>query len=117
MHRCRGLCRSGRRLFGGGAEDFGGAGAAFGTSHEGFEESGHEGFEDSGREGIAEELGLEGTVDEALGLRAGFFDIAFFGLTAEASVAAAAEESSLNFLTATLACLPNLSWRLAHSSG
>ena len=38
------------------------------------------GFEDSGREGIAEELGL----------RAGFLDIAFFGLTAEASAEAAA---------------------------
>ena len=74
--------------------------------------NGREGFEDSGREGIAEELSLEGIVGEALGLRAGFFDIAFFSLTGEASAeAAAAAESSLNFLTASLA------WRLAHSSG
>ena len=67
-----------------------------------------EGFDDSGCEGIA---------DEALGLRAGFFDIAFFGLIAKASAEAAAAESSLNFLTASLACLANLAWRLAHSSG
>ena len=64
------------------------------------------GFEDSGREGIAEELGLEDIKGEALGLCAGFFDMAFLGLT-EASAAAAAE-SSLNFLTASLACLANL---------
>ena len=75
-----------------------------------------EGFEDSGREGIAEELGLEGIVGEALGLRAGFFDMAFLGLT-EASAAAAAAESLLNFLTASLACLASLAWRLAQSSG
>ena len=31
--------------------------------------------------------------------------------------AAAAAESSLNFLTASLACLASLAWRLAHSSG
>ena len=49
------------------AEDFGG-GAVVGTCHEGFEESGREGFEDSGHEGIAEELGREGIVGEALGL-------------------------------------------------
>ena len=61
-------------------------------------------------------LGREGTVDEALGLCAGFFAIDFLGLT-EASVAAAVAESSLNFLTASLACLANLAWRLAHSSG
>ena len=60
------------------AEDFGG-GAVVGTGREGFEEYGHEGFEDSGHEGIAEELGLEGIVREALGLCAGFFDVAFFG--------------------------------------
>ena len=53
--------------FAGAAEDFGG-GAVVGTSREGFEESGREGFEDSGREGIAEELGREGIVGEALGL-------------------------------------------------
>ena len=41
------------------AEDFGG-GAVVGI--------GREGFEDSGREGIAEELGREGIVGEALGL-------------------------------------------------
>ena len=94
----------------GGAEDFEGAGASSGICREG--------FEDSGREGIAEELGLEGIVGEALGLRAGFFDISFFGLTAEASAeAAAALESSLNFLTASLACLANLAWCLAHSPG
>ena len=53
----------------GAAEDFGGAGAEdFGTGREGFKESGCEGFEDSGREGIAEELGREGIVGEALGL-------------------------------------------------
>ena len=69
---------------------------------------GREGFDDSVREGISEELGL----------RAGFLDIAFFGLTAEASAeAAAAAESSLNFITVFLACLANLAWRLAHSSG
>ena len=74
--------------------------------------------EDSGSEGIAEELGLEGIVGEALGLPAGLFDIAFFGLTAKASAeAAAAAKSSLNFLTASLACLANLAWCLAHSSG
>ena len=50
------------------AEDFGGAVAVVGTGREGFEDSGHEGFEDSGREGIAEELGHEGIVGEALGL-------------------------------------------------
>ena len=75
-----------------------------------------EGFEDSGREGIAEELGLETTEGEALGLCAGFFDMAFLGLT-EASAAAAAAESSLNFLTTSLACLAYLAWRLAHSLG
>ena len=75
-----------------------------------------EGFEDSGREGIAEELGVEGIEGEALGLCAGFFDMAFLGLT-EASAAAAAAESSLNFLTASFACLANLACRLAHSSG
>ena len=32
-------------------------------------------------------------------MRAGFLDIAFFGLTVEASAEAAAAESSLNFLT------------------
>ena len=53
--------------FAGATEDFGG-GAVVGTGHEGFEESGREGFEDSGREGIAEELGREGIVGEALGL-------------------------------------------------
>ena len=53
--------------FAGEAEDFGG-GAVVGIGREGFEESGCEGFEDSGREGIAEELGCEGTVGEALGL-------------------------------------------------
>src|SRR3990170_8756131 len=42
--------------------------------------------------------------------------MAFFGLIAEASAVAAAE-SSLNFLTASLACLANLAWRLAHSLG
>ena len=36
--------------------------------------------------------------------RVGFFAMDFFGLT-EASAAAAAAESSLNFLTASLACL------------
>ena len=61
------------------------------------------------------ELGREGIEEEALGLCAGFFAMDFFGLT-EAS-AAAAVESSLNFLTATFACLANLAWRLAHSSG
>ena len=45
--------------FAGAAEDFGG-GAVVCT--------GREGFEDSGREGIAEELGREGIVGEALGL-------------------------------------------------
>ena len=96
--------------FGGGAEDFGGAGAVWGV--------GREGFEESGREGIAEELGLEGIEGEALGLCAGFFAMAFFGLLVEASaVAAAAAESSLNFLTTSLACLASLAWRLAHSSG
>ena len=45
--------------FFGATEDFGG-GAVDGT--------GREGFEDSGREGIAEELGREGIVGEALGL-------------------------------------------------
>ena len=59
------------------------------------------------------ELGLEGIEDEALGLCAGFFAMAFLGLIAEA----AAAESSLNFLTASFACLANLAWRLAHSSG
>ena len=39
-----------------------------GTGREGFEESGREGIENSGREGIAEELGREGIVGEALGL-------------------------------------------------
>ena len=53
--------------FAGSAEDFGG-GAIVDTGREGFEESGREGFEDSGREGIAEELGREGIVGEALGL-------------------------------------------------
>ena len=53
--------------FAGAAEDFGG-GAVVGTGREGFEESGHEGFEESSREGIAEELGCDGTVGEALGL-------------------------------------------------
>ena len=76
------------------------------------------GFEESCCEGIAEELGHEGIEDEALGLCAGFFAMAFFGLLAEASaVAAAAAESSLTFLTASLACLANLAWHLAHSSG
>ena len=45
--------------FAGAAEDFGGR-AVVGT--------GREGFEESSREGIAEELGREGTVGEALGL-------------------------------------------------
>ena len=77
----------------------------------------HEGAaEELGREGIAEELGREGAVGEALGLRAGFFGMDFLGLT-EASVAVAVAESSLNFFTASLACLANLPWRLAHSSG
>ena len=53
--------------FTGAAEDFGG-GAVVGTGREGFEESCREGFEDSSREGIAEELGREGIVGEALGL-------------------------------------------------
>ena len=53
--------------FAGAAEDFGG-GAVIGTGREGFEESGREGIEDSGREGIAEELGRDGIVGEALGL-------------------------------------------------
>ena len=55
--------------FAGAAEDFGG-GAVVGKAlgREGFEESGCEGFEDSGREDIAEELGREGIVGEALGL-------------------------------------------------
>ena len=57
--------------------------------------------------GVAEELGREGTVDEALGLCAGFFAIDFLGLS-EAFVAVAATESSLNLLTASLACLANL---------
>ena len=71
----------------------------------------------SGREGIAEELGREGIEDEALGLCAGFFDMTFFGLLAEALAVVAAAESSLNFLTASLAILASLAWRLAHSSG
>ena len=62
---------------------------------------------------MAEELGREGADGEALGLRAGFFGIDFLGLT-EVSAAAAAE-SSLNFLTASLACLANFAWHLAHS--
>ena len=87
--------------FVGGAEDFEGAGAAWGI----------------GREGIAEELGHEGIEGEALGLSAGFLAMAFFGLLAEASAAvAAAAESSLNFLTASFACLASLAWRFAHSS-
>ena len=53
--------------FAGTTEGFGG-GAIVGTGREGFEESSREGFEDSGREGIAEELGHEGIVGEALGL-------------------------------------------------
>ena len=53
--------------FAGAAEGFGG-GAVVGAGHEGFEESGREGFEDSGHEVIAEELGHEGIVGEALGL-------------------------------------------------
>ena len=65
---------------------------------------------------MAEELGREGADGEALGLRAGFFGIDFLGLT-EVSAAAAAAESSLNFLTASLACLANFAWHLAHSSG
>ena len=65
---------------------------------------------------MAEELGREGADGEALGLRAGFFGIDFLGLT-EVSAAAAAVESSLNFLTASLACLAILAWRLDHSSG
>ena len=102
--------------FAGAAEDFGGR-AVVGTGREGFEESGREGFEESGREGF-KDFGREGIAEEALGLRTGFFDIAFFGLTARTSVeAAATAESSLNFLTASLACLANLVWRLAHSSG
>ena len=64
---------------------------------------------------MAGELGREGADGEALGLRAGFFDIDFLGLT-EVSAAAAAE-SSLNFLTASLACLASFAWRLDHSSG
>ena len=64
-----------------------------------------------GHEGIEEE--------EALGLCAGFLGMAFFGLLAEASTVAAATaaESSLNFLTASLATLASLAWRLAHSLG
>ena len=54
VDRCTGV-----EDFAGAAEDFGG-GAVDGT--------GREGFEDSGREGIAEELGHEGIVGEALGL-------------------------------------------------
>ena len=94
--------------FGGGAEDF--EGVARGIGREDLEESGHE--------GAAEELGREGTVGEALGLRASFLGMDFLGLTeASAEAAAATTESSLNFLTASLACLANLPWRLAHSSG
>ena len=75
-----------------------------------------EDFEVPGREGATKELGREGIVGEALGLRVGFFGMDFLGLT-EASVAVAVAESSLNFFTASLACLANLAWRLAHSSG
>ena len=94
-----------------GAEDFEGTSAALGI--------GREGLSEVGGEGIAEELGREGIEEEeALGLRAGFLGMAFFGLLAEAStVAAAAAESSLNFLTASFATLANLAWRLTHSSG
>ena len=60
--RCTGV-----EILAGAAEDFGG-GAVVGTGREGFEESGRDGFEDSGCEGIAEELGREGIVGEALGL-------------------------------------------------
>ena len=103
--------------FAGATKDFGG-GAVVGTGREGFEESGREGFEDSGREGIAEELSREGTIGEALVLRACFLGMDFLGLTeASAEAAAATAESSLNFLTASVACLANLPWRLAHSSG
>ena len=86
--------------FAGAAEDFvaGGTGAALGICHEGIDEL--------DREGIAEELG---------GLRAGFLGIAFLGLLAEASAVVA--ESSLNFLTASLASLASFACRLAHSSG
>ena len=70
-----------------------------------------------GREGIAEELGREGIEAEALGLCAGFLGMAFLGLLAEASAVAAAAESSLNFLTASLATLASSACRLAHSSG
>ena len=77
---------------------------------EGFAELGREGIaEELGREGIAKELGREGIEGEALGLCAGFLGIAFLGLLAEASaVVAAAIESSLNFLTASFACLASL---------
>ena len=62
------------------------------------------------------DLGREGIEGEALDLWAGFFGIAFLGLLPEASAAlAAAAESSLNFLTASFACLASLAWRLAHS--
>ena len=67
-----------------------------------------------GREGIEEELGREGIAEEG-GFLAGFFGIAFL-LEEASAAAAAAAESSLNFFTASLACLANLACRLAHSS-
>ena len=51
-----------------GAEDFAGAAEDFGGGAVVGKALGHEGFEESGREGIAEELGREDTVGEALGL-------------------------------------------------
>ena len=64
-----------------------------------------------------DELGCEGIEAEALGLCAGFLGMAFLGLLGEASSVAAAAESSLNFLTASLAILASFACHLAHSSG
>ena len=61
-----------------------------------------------GREGIEDELGCEDIGAEALGLYAGFLGMAFLGLLAEASTAAAAAESSLNFFIASFATLASL---------